>query len=315
MVLLGTVSAVNQCVQTQQWIFMKRLNTAPTLLLLLTTLFWGGNAVASQFAVGHISPMMVTFLRWLFASLFLLILYGKQVRAAWQEAKNYWRLILLMSFLGFTGFNAIFYVAAQSTGAINIGILQGAIPVLVVLGSLIFYRASVTFKQVCGILLTLPGVVIIASKGDISTLRSLNFNIGDILMLGACALYSGYTLLIRKRPKMEPQVFMTLLSFFALGLSLPLLFTEVISGQFFWPTSQGWLVALYAGFIVSALSQLFFIRATDIVGPVKAGVYVNLVPLIAAFLSVILLGEHFELYHAVALTMVMSGIYLAQKKA
>jgi len=292
---------------------MKRLNTAPTLLLFLTTLFWGGHAVASQFAVGHISPMTVTFLRWFFACIFLVTLYGKEVRAAWQTAKSYWRIILVMAFLGFTGFNALFYIAAQSTGAINIGILQGTIPVFVVLGSLLFYRTSVTLKQSIGIFLTLVGAVIVASKGDLSTLLNLDFNIGDLLMLGACALYSGYTLLIDKRPKIEPQVFMTLLALFALGLSTPLLFIEAASDQFIWPSAQGWAVALYAGFIVSALSQLFFIRATDIVGPVKAGVYVNLVPIVAAILSVVFLDENFAFFHAVSLCLVMGGIWLAQK--
>lgn len=294
---------------------MKRLNTAPTLLLLLTTLFWGGHAVASQFAVGHISPMMVTFLRWFFASIFLLAVYGKQVSSAWKGAKQYWRRMLVMAFLGLTGFNALFYIAAKSTGAINIGILQGTIPVFVLLGSLVFYHTPVSLKQTVGIFLTLFGVVIVASKGNLSTLLNLGINIGDILMLGACVLYSGYTLLINKRPKIEPQIFMTLLAVFSLLLSLPLVALEAFNGDFFWPTPQGWVVALYAGFIVSAFSQLFFLRATDIVGPVKAGVYVNLVPIVAAALSVLFLDEHFALFHAISLCLVMSGIWLAQKSS
>jgi drug/metabolite transporter (DMT)-like permease len=75
---------------------------------------------------------------------------------------------------------------------------------------------------------------------------------------------------------------------------------------------QGWMVMLYVAIFPSCLAQLFFLRGVDLIGPGRAGVFINLVPVFAAVLGVGLLGEPFGWYHAVALALVIGGIWLAQ---
>ena len=81
------------------------------------------------------------------------------------------------------------------------------------------------------------------------------------------------------------------------------------------PTWQGWLVTLYVAIFPSCLAQLFYLRGVDLIGPGRAGVFVNLVPVFAAILAVALINEPFALFHAVALVLVIGGIWLAQRTA
>ncbi|MEC7573062.1 MAG: EamA family transporter, partial [Pseudomonadota bacterium] len=63
----------------------------------------------------------------------------------------------------------------------------------------------------------------------------------------------------------------------------------------------------------SFLSQIFFMRGVELVGPGRAGVFVNLVPVFASGLSVLILGEHFAVYHGLALGLVLGGIALSER--
>ena len=155
----------------------------PFLLLTLTMLMWGGNAVASRLAVGHISPMAMTCLRWIGVVLVLGPLLGARVLAESRALLPRWRYILAMSGLGFTLFNALMYTAAYYTSAVNITILQGSVPVLVLLGSLVWFGTPVRLVQVLGMTVTLVGVALVAARGELRTLTALAFNVGDVWMM------------------------------------------------------------------------------------------------------------------------------------
>ena len=283
------------------------------LLLTLTTLMWAGNAIASRLAVGNISPMSLTSLRWVFVCTVLPWLMRRELRAHWPLLRSRWRFIAVMGAAGFTAFNALMYLAAYSTTAINIGILQGAIPIFVLIGAFLAYRTAIRGVQALGVLLTLLGVAVVASRGDWHILTQLAFVPGDIWMLGACTLYAGYTVGLRARPTMPGLVFFTALAIVACLVSLPLLAIEVASGGFFWPTPKGWLVLAFVVIGPSLISQLLFLRAVELIGPGRAGVFVNLVPVFAPILAVFILGETLSLYHGLALALVLGGIFVAER--
>ncbi|HEV2604341.1 MAG TPA: DMT family transporter [Microvirga sp.] len=286
----------------------------PYLLLTLTTLMWAGNAIASRLAVGEISPMALTTLRWVIAAVLMGFVARRDVAAAWPQLRARWRFIVWMGALGFTGFNALFYAAAHHTTAVNITIIQGAIPVLVLLGALAVFGTRIRGLQLVGMAVTLLGVAIVATKGDIGTLLALAFNIGDVWMLIACALYAAYTLGLRNRPQVPGLAFFALMAGVAFLTSLPLLGYEIATGQVQWPTLQGLLITLYVGLFPSLLSQIFFMRGVELIGPGRAGIFVNLVPVFGALLAVVLLGEPFHVYHALALALVLGGIWLAEQR-
>jgi len=287
----------------------------PYLLLTVTMLAWGGNAVASRLAVGEISPMLLTAGRW---SLVLAVvgMLGRDaiVRNA-PRLREQWRPILAMGVSGFTAFNALFYVAGHLTSAVNISILQGSIPILVMLGALVLHRTPIRPGQALGMLITLAGALTVASHGDLSGLAQLQFNPGDLLMIVACVLYAGYTLALRGREGVSTLWFFAGLATAALVTSLPLAVGEVALGQAQWPTARGWAILLYVALAPSFFAQLFYMRAVQLIGPARAGLFVNLVPVFGALLAVLLIGEPFRPHHATALAMVLLGIALAETSA
>lgn len=289
------------------------LNQRPALLLVLTTLIWGSNAVAARLAVDQVSPMMLTTARWSVACIALWLVARRQVVAQLSALRPRWRYLLLMGTGGFTAFNALFYTAAHHTTAVNLALIQGVIPVLVLLGGVLVMRLRVSAMQLAGVAVTLAGVGMVASRGQWSVLASLDFNIGDVGILLASLLYAGYTLGLRSRPAVPPLVFFAAVAAVAALVSLPLLAAEVLAGRFFWPTPLGWLIVLYVGLMPSFVSQIFFIRGVELIGPARASVFLNLNPVFGPALAVLLLGEPLHAYHVVALAMVLGGIWLAER--
>jgi drug/metabolite transporter (DMT)-like permease len=283
------------------------------LLLTLTGLFWAGNAIAGRLAVGQVTPLTLTSLRWVLVILVLWPIYGRQVREHWPKVRGRLLGIVLMATMGFTGFNVLYYVAAHHTTAINLGILQGSIPVFVLGGAFVAHGTRVSLAQMLGVLITLGGVVVIATQGEPLKLLEIEFNQGDLLMLAACVIYALYTLALRDRPQMPGVAFFTLLVLIATLTSLPLVAFEAMTTGLMLPTAEGLLVTAYVAIFPSCLAQIFLLRGVDLIGPGRAGVYVNLVPVFAAILAVGLLGEPFTAVHAVALVLVIGGILLAQR--
>ncbi|WP_284543435.1 DMT family transporter [Pleomorphomonas sp. T1.2MG-36] len=289
-----------------------RLYGRPYLLLVLSPLFWAGNTVASRLAVGEVSPMALTTYRWSGVLLLLVLFARRSVLAEWPAMKTRLPYMLAMGALGFTIFNAFYYIAAHFTSAVNIGIIQGALPGLVFVFAYLIVGTRAAAGQLAGMATTLVGVGVIAIKGDLNTLASLDFNAGDLMMLGACVVYALYTVLLPRRPKITGLSFFAGLSVAALLTSLPFLAAEIAMGQYVAPTAFGWGLVAYCAVFPSVVSQIFFVRGVELVGPGRAGVFINLIPVFGSILAVLVLGESFRLYHAAALALVLGGIFWAE---
>ena len=214
--------------------------------------------------------------------------------------------------VGFTVFNALFYAAAHHTTAINIAIIQGTIPVLVLVGSVLFFPTRIGWLQVVGVALTIAGIAVVASRGQLALLAQLAFNVGDVWMVSACVLYAGFALGLRQRPAVPAIVFFAAMAGVACAGSLPLLLIEIATGHFIVPTATGVALALFVGLLPSFVSQITFMRAVELIGPARAGVFLNLVPIFGPLLAVLVLGEPLALFHLAALALVLGGIAVAE---
>ena len=284
----------------------------PVLLLTLTTLFWAGNTVAGKAAVDHISPGLLTFSRWGLLSLVLPLIYHKQMKAVWPQVRGRWVYVITMGALGLAAFNLLFYISAHHTTAVNIGILLGSTPIIVLIGAYFIYRTRITSLQILGAAVGLVGVVTVALRGVPSQLADIVLNEGDILMAGACLFYAGYTLGLKSRPDIPGIVLFTFFAIAGSLLSAPVAFWEWWNGSIIWPDEKGWVVIVYVTIFPSFLSQIFFLRSVDLIGPGRSGVFVNLTPIFSALMAVALLSEAFQLYHAIALTLVVLGLWWAR---
>jgi drug/metabolite transporter (DMT)-like permease len=281
-------------------------------LLLLTTLFWGGNAVAGKLAAGHVSPMLLTTSRWIAAFALLLAIGLPRLKADWPAVLSRFWLLFGLGALGFTVFNVAFYSALVYTTAINVSIEQAGIPMIIFILNFLLFRTRVTAAQIVGFLLSIVGIALTASHGDPARLMELDVNVGDAIMLIAVLVYGMYSVGLRFKPEIHWQSMIIVLAGSATVTSIPFAIAEYFQGAAIVPDAQGWAVIAYTVLFPSIISQVFYIRGVELIGANRAGLFINLVPIFGTLLSILILGEDFQLYHGLAMILVLGGIWLAE---
>jgi drug/metabolite transporter (DMT)-like permease len=283
--------------------------------LTFTTLFWAGNAIAGKLAVGHISPMTLTGFRWGIAFLILLAFSGPQLRRDWDDVRRYAPLLLAYGMFGFALFNIALYSALKHTSAINVTIEQSAMPMVVFLANFLLFKMHVTPAQIVGFVMSVLGVALTASNGDLLRLAALDINVGDAIMILAVLLYAGYSVALRYKPAMHWKSLMTVMAFGALLTAIPFAVWEQYAGAGIMPDGRGLVVAAYTAVFPAILAQIFFIRGVEMIGSNRASLFINLVPVFGTLLAIAILGELFRAYHAIALLLVIGGIWLSERGA
>jgi len=289
---------------------LSRAYSSAPFLLFLATLGWGSNTIASRLAVGEVSPMLLIFFRWGFVVVILLSLYWRRMIDEWPIIRPRLKWLLIMGGCGLSLFNAFFYIAAHSTTAVNLGIIQSTMPGMILLGSFMFFGDRINRLQFSGLLLTLLGVGVIVTQGSLEQLMQLTFNHGDLLMIFACSFYAMYTVGLKSRPKISGMVMLAYFSVAAFLMTIPLMIFESFIYGTVMPGVKGFAIVFYIAMVPSFLSQIFFMRGVDLIGPGSAGLYANLVPIFSAIMAVLLLSEEFALFHLAAMLLVFGGIGL-----
>jgi drug/metabolite transporter (DMT)-like permease len=292
----------------------------PYLVLVLTTLFWGGNVVAGKLAVGHIDPHALMILRWSGALLAVLPFSIAPLKRDWPAIRGNLPLLLFYGAVGYATFNVLVYLAAYLTSGVNIAIEQVAVNIFVMLLNFAVFRTHVRALQLMGVALTILGVAITATHGDLGRILTLDVNLGDALVLLACLAYAVYSLTLRYRPTTNWLSFLVVT--FVGAIIASFLFQAVIGGgplmllsAFQAITFEGWLIALYTVFFPSVISQMLYVRGVELIGPNRASLFVNLIPLFGTIGSVIILGEVLETSHLIAAALIVVGIVLAEWSA
>ncbi|MCB1518007.1 MAG: DMT family transporter [Hyphomicrobiaceae bacterium] len=289
----------------------------PYVLLVLAPVFWGGNITAGKLAVGQIAPEMLVLGRWVGASLILLPFAWNAIRRDWPKIMPGLPALFFYGALGFAGFNMAMYTAAAYTAAVNASIEQAAIPVLVLLGNFLIFSVRPRLLQIVGLILTIIGVIWVATHGEPARLLHLDVNFGDALVLLACLFYAAYSLTLRYRPDISWMSFIFITALSALVASL--IFTMFSPGGIAATipkaaeiTPLGWACLAYVMVFPSILAQLCYARGLHLVGPNRASIFINLLPLTGTILSVLIIGERLEPFHMVAAILVIAGIVLAE---
>jgi len=283
------------------------------LLLILTTMCWGLNAVFARMAAGEISPMLLVSIRWLGTLILLVIFAWKIIISELPSISRNLGYTYLMGTVGFGGFGTLIYYSAYTTTALNIGIIQGAMPAIVLVGSYFFFRTSISIIQIFGVAITVIGVIFVSIGGELARLVALRFNKGDILMLIAVLFYGLYILGLRLNHELSSIALFVSLVTSAFISTLPLTLFEFFSGQTIWPEQHDWYLIGLIILLPSFVSHISFIASVKLIGPARSGVFVNLVPVFASLLAVIILGEDFQLFHGLSLILVLSGIFIFEK--
>ena len=297
----------------------QKLSPVTALLLTVPPLMWAGNAVVGRMVSTLVPPITLNFLRWAIAFFILLPL------AAWVLRRSsglwlHWRRFALLSLLGVGCYNALQYLALQTSTPLNVTLVAASGPFwTLVIGSL-FFHAPVRRRQGLSAALSIIGVLVVLSRGDWQQLLAVRPVVGDLFMLLATACWSWYSWLLVRRD--EPEAIRSdwaafLLAQVVFGLGWSGLFTAMEWGltdahiQWGWPL-LGTLVFVAVG--PAVLAYRCWGLGVQQAGPAIAGFFANLTPLFAALLSAAFLGELPQLFHGLAFALIVTGIVVSAKQ-
>jgi drug/metabolite transporter (DMT)-like permease len=286
----------------------------PYLLLSITALCWAGNAVVGRLAAGHIPPVTLSFLRWSFAFLVILPLTWKHLKRDWPAIRGKLGVMVLLSVTGIGVFNTLQYWALEHTQALNTLLLQSSGPLIVAVWSLILLRVRLTLAQAIGVLLSLAGVMVILTQGDLTALSAIRFNKGDLIFLVAMITFGLYSVLTLKRPAIHS---LSLVGFtFGCGalVLIPLLIWELIARPVMVLDTQNVLTLIYVAIFPSAVAYLCFNRGVQLIGANRAAPFFHVVPVFGAAMAMLFLGERPHAFHIIGFALVLTGVYIASRK-
>jgi drug/metabolite transporter (DMT)-like permease len=290
-------------------------HASPYLLLSLTSFFWSLNWVIGRAIVGHVTPLSLTWIRWIVAVGAMLPFAWPGIRANWPVIRRNWKVIAWLGFWGTGLHNAFAYVGLQYTTATNGVILNSAIPILIILLGWLIYRETITRLQMLGMAVSLAGILAIISRGDPSVLAGLEMNKGDLIVLFGMVFWAAYTVFLRMKPAELPGL--TLLACCGcVGVLLltPLMLAEMwmLGGRVeFNPATVA--AMFYVGIFPSFVGYVFWNRGVQEVGPNIAGIFVHLMPAFGAILAWLFLGERIHLFHMVGIALILAGIALTTR--
>ncbi|ODG93329.1 MULTISPECIES: DMT family transporter [Bacillaceae] len=277
------------------------------LLLLLTSLLWGGNFVVGKSLVGHASPMTLTTLRWGIAIIVLLPIVW------WKEKKILppRKAILPLFMMGVTGvvlFNLFQFMALEKTSATNVGLISTLNTISIALFSSLFLKERLNFLQIFSMIISFFGVILVLSKGDMNLLFSMKLNLGDLWMVIAVCIWGIYSVCSRWATKHISPMMSTLYSgIFGLLVVIPFNLTDFtlvkINGSFIFSI-------LYTGIISTVLCMLFWNIGVQKIGATSAGIFLNFNPIFTAILAFFLLNEKMTWVQVLGSIIVILGSFL-----
>ena len=218
------------------------------------------------------------------------------------------RALTLLAFTGFSVYNTMAYYGLQYTTAINGLLLQSVAPLFVAMWTFALFGDRLTLRQAGGICVSLTGVVVIVCRGSLDVLLTIAFNRGDMLFRDRARGLRFLRGILRKRPAIHP------LSFLAVGMGggavllMPAVILEIASGRTVVFDAESVASFAYICIFPSLLGYLFLNRGIELIGANRAAPFIHLVPVFGSVLAIVLLGERFELYHAVGYGLVFAGI-------
>ena len=283
---------------------------------MLATLIWSGNFIVARGYSTAIPPVTLAVLRWVFAAVLVTPFGLAYVRRDWPVIRAHSRYYLLVSLLGVTGFNTLIYIAGHTTQAVNLSLISTAgSPIFIILLSRIFFREHIPARRAIGIGVVLCGVLLLISKGEISTFSKLQFASGDLWMLSATLLFATYSLLMLHRPGQTHQLSVLTVTFWAgliLGL-LPLWGLEIYFGAEIRPGWDWIPLGLYLGGGASLAAFFCWNKAMDYIGAAKAGIIYFTLPAFCGLEAVLFLGEPLLPVHFISAGLIVLGILFATR--
>lgn len=286
------------------------------LKLLLTAFFWGGTFIAGRVIAGNVGPFSAAFLRFSIASVFLGLF-------VWRINGNLSRLTLKqwvsVMFLGMTGvfaYNVFFFKGLSLVEAGRAAVIIATTPVMIGLLSALLFKERLTWLNGIGILLSISGAIIVISRGRLDTIWQGGLGRGEFFIFGCVCSWVIFSLIGKTVMKsLSPLVTIFYASFIgAVALLLPALL-EGLFKQVSRYLITDWWSLFYLGFFGTVIGFVWYYQGIQAIGPTRAGLFINFVPISAVLLAFLILNEPLTISLLTGTLFVCTGTYLTNRPA
>lgn len=285
------------------------------IMMIFVVIFFAGNILIGK-AINELPPFTIAFFRLVVA---FVVLFPLGLRSAWKYRNTfleYKKPFLLITLTGIAFFNTFIYGALQFTTTTNVSVLETVIPVVIVVLSAIILKERLRNIQKAGILLSLVGAVTVILDGSVFQLASMDWNVGDAIMVGAIGSWAVYSIYVKKYMHLFPQFgALLVMSGMSTMILLPFVAVEwLITGApdtLFKPMNITSLA--YLGIFPSFIAIIFYNRAVGILGASQASVFLNFLPVVTMAGAYLWLNETISIMEIVGALAVISGVILTTK--
>ena len=285
-------------------------------MLVCATLFWAGNFNVGKIAfIENIPPFSLAFFRWLLVWIILLPFTFKEILKIKKEIFKNLPLLFLLGFTSVAMFSSFTYNALNYTQIINASLFNTAIPAMIILVCFLLKIEKTNIFQLSGLLISILGILVIITRLDINILLSLDFNRGDLFMLGGVIAWGIYSAFLKKRT-FEVTLLALIQIFCSLGLLIlfPAFIYELIQGKTLVVNENLFYILLYVAIFPSIGSYYCWAGAVSIIGANRAGIFLSLIPLFSSIFAIMFFNEKFLFFHFIGSILIIIGLFLSNKK-
>ncbi len=284
-------------------------------LVTTAAFLWAASIVVGRGVHEDIPPIGLAIWRWGLAALILLPLVWRDLRRKWPIIAANRNLIILLGVLQ-VGSSTVLFVAVNFTTAINATLISAAQPALTIIPAWLLTRDRATVRECLGIFAALVGIVVMVTRADLRILLSFELNAGDILTLAAVIGWSFYASLLHRLPDELGHTTSLFLICLTGTLSLvPFYAYETAALRAVPFTATAIASILFLAVFVSVVSVSFWNLSIRSVGPNRATIFINLIPVFGVSLAIIFLGERLFTHHLIGIAFVVVGILLVISRA
>jgi drug/metabolite transporter (DMT)-like permease len=285
-----------------------------TLKLFLTTIFWGGTFAAGRVVAQHVGVYSASFLRFFIASLFLLAIINRQEGRIPRLQRHQIVPAVLLGMTGVFAYNIFFFLGMKTVTASRASLIVATNPIFISLLSAIIFRDRLNAKEVMGIFLCLTGATIVISRGDLLSIFTGGVGWGEIYLLCCVASWVAYSLIgkviMKDLSPLAAVTYSCLIGGAAMFIpacmeGLPRLIGDIVP--------RDWMGIVYLGFFGTVLGFIWYYEGIRAIGPTRASVFINFVPVSGIFFGWLILGEAVNFSLLAGALLVMAGVYLTNR--
>ncbi len=282
--------------------------------LLLTALFWGGTFVAGRIVSQNVGPFSIAFLRFVIASI-LLILLTWRIEGKLPALKKFQIVpVILLGMTGIFTYNVMFFKGLKIIEASRASLIIATCPVFITIFSAFFLKEKLNLVKGLGIVTSVCGTIVVISKGNINQIFETGLGLGELYIFCCVLSWTAYSLIGKTvMSNLSPLVSVSYSVIVgAIALSIPAYFEGLfqnIGNQ----SLLDWSCISYLGIFGTVIGFVWYYQGVERLGPTKAGLFINFVPIFAILCAFLVLQEQITPSLVVGTVLVISGVYLTNR--